>query len=437
MNNNYSEQTRKNTNIDGNLSSSNKSDSRSRQKQDSLYSNPNRRISRNTTMFGSRKQQIMLNVKTINDKAKGYDKFNIVAQRLFFGINSILNKNNPDFTTIQHAYSYAITGKTADSPIIEDNMFLSMANISVLQMHYYTETPGTKFNLRETHILADLCKKYNNALNFNLAAYLMEMRTGIYSREIFSAYNSGHTIYDDRSSMSDDDENKPDGSEDIFNNISLNNVLSNSKNAGEMAETLEFQRFIGVEPSLLLTLGTSLCRSVAVYDEYGRFGAESLVSTTITAVLENLSSLNSSLKTRVEAIIKNNNVKPPDLSLNSEICDYVKNMSKQDMIKINSCWLCLTYYNAIVLFMLDKIRKFYDKPCDQQQINTIAAIIHYYLYAIDGIYNNIRNIAHDRGDDYVDLLKVSKIVENMAESGDFCSYPKEFIEQKAETLYFG
>lgn len=57
-------------------------------------------------------------------------------------------------------------------------------------------------------------------------------------------------------------------------------------------------------------------------------------------------------------------------------------------------------------------------------------------YVIDNIYENIRSVFRDKGDDYIDLLKMSKIVENMVENGDFCSYPKEFCVEKAKTLYF-
>ena len=405
------------------------------QEQDSRYLNPIRRVSRNRTVFEeARKQQLMLNIRKINDRSYGDDRFYAIARRLFFGINSILNKNDPEFTTIQHAYSYAITGETADTPVIEDDMFLDMANICALQMSYNPERSSDKFNLKEIRILADLCKKYATT---TLAALMIEIRTGMFFKEAMITYSHGRTIYYDKSPIDDSDESwLCDDYYDAYNNMLLNNVLSNSKNANEMAKTLEFQRFIGAEPSLLLTLGTSLCRSVAFYNKYGRFGAESLASTAITAVLENLNSRNSNLKTRVEAILRNNNVKPPSISLNNEICDYVKSLSNSDIIRINSCGLCITYYNAIVLFVLDKIRQFYNQPCDQNQINTITAIIHYYLYAIDNIYENIRNVAHDRGDDYIDLLKMSKIVENMVENGDFCSYPKEFVEQKAKTLYF-
>lgn len=54
-------------------------------------------------------------------------------------------------------------------------------------------------------------------------------------------------------------------------------------------------------------------------------------------------------------------------------------------------------------------------------------------YNIDNIYENIRSVFRDKGDDYIDLLKMSKIVESMVESGDFCSYPKEFCVEKAKT----
>lgn len=219
--------------------------------------------------------------------------------------------------------------------------------------------------------------------------------------------------------------------EDYYNNIRLRDVIKQAPNADKVAETLEFKRFIGAEPSLLLTLGTRLCRSVAFYNKYSRFEAESLASTAITVVLENLSSRNSSLKTRVEAIIRNNNVKAPDISVNNEICDYAKNLSNSDIIRTSSCGLYSKYYNVIA-----KIRQFYNRPCNQNQINTIAAIIHYYLYAIDSIYENIRSIFHDKGDDYIDLLKRSKIVESMVEGGDFCSYPVEFCVEKAKALYF-
>lgn len=420
--------------------------------QDTDYINPVDRVNSIKRLSEAEKKELAINLKKVGRRAITETGFIVIAKRLFLAVNSLI-KNDSHFTTVQQAYYYAIFAKKADFPAIEANEFMDIAELFI---YYKCKRRGKAMDSNKTISPLEFKTILNLYRNYNMPCkptVLINMFLDIDSHD----YGSWRMDKDwfDTTSINDILFIADDGRtilnrkqedvapqivfvDDYYNNIKLRDTIKQASNADEVYKTLEFQRFVGAEPSLLLTLGTRrLRKSIVFYNEYGKFGVDPLASTAITSVLENLSSRNSSLKTRIETIIKNNNVKSPGISLNNEICDYAKNLSNSDIIRINSHGRYPTYYNVIALFLLDKIWQFYNQPCDQNQINTIAAIIHYYLYVIDTIYENIRSIFHDKGDDYIDLPKMSKIVENMIESGDFCSYPQEFCEEKAKMLYFG
>lgn len=107
------------------------------------------------------------------------------------------------------------------------------------------------------------------------------------------------------------------------------------------------------------------------------------------------------------------------------------------MDKYKNVGIGIDYYNAIVLYIFDKIKHFYNQRFSQEQVDFIASIIYYYLYPIFKIEHTIYDKSHDSDSRDFRSSKVSEIVKNMVENGDFCSYPSEFIEQKAKALYFG
>ena len=417
---------------------------------DAEYINPVDRVDNIKRLSELEKKELVISLKKVGRRAITETGFIVIAKRLFLAVNSLI-KNDSRFTTVQQAYYYAIFAKKADFPEIEANEFMDIAE---LYIYYNCKRRGKTMDAdkiispREFKTILNLCRNHNTPCEPTVfVSMFLDIDSHDYGSwrmdedwfDTTSINDALFTTSDGRPILNrkrDDAKPQVIHVDDYYNSVRLRNTIKQAPNADEVAETLEFQRFIGAEPSLLLTLGTSLCKSVTFYNKYGRFGAESLASTAITAVSENLSSRNSSLKTRVETIIRNNNVKSPDISLNNEICDYAKNLSNSDITRINSRGSYSTYYNVITLFILDKIWQFYNQPCDQNQINTIAAIIHYYLYVIDSIYENVRSIFHDKGDDYIDLLKMSKIVEDMVKNGDFCSYPSEFCVEKAKALYF-
>lgn len=225
--------------------------------------------------------------------------------------------------------------------------------------------------------------------------------------------------------------------DDLYNNMLFSKTLKHAKNADDVAKTLEFQRLVGSEPSLLLQFGTSFCTNFAVYRSYKKTGYKKYSSFYfITSELEP-NNLRDKFTTRIEAIIKNDSVKKPDISVNNEICSYISNLSTHDIAKYRNVGIGIDCYNTIILYIFDKIKHFYKQRFSQEQVDFIASIIYYYLYPIFRIQNTIYDKSHDSDSRDFCSSKVSKIVENMVKDGVFCSYPSEFVEQKAQALYFG
>lgn len=214
-------------------------------------------------------------------------------------------------------------------------------------------------------------------------------------------------------------------------------TLKHAKNADDVAKTLEFQRLVGSEPSLLLQFGTSFCTNFAVYRSYKKTGYKKYSSFYfITSELEP-NNLRDKFTTRIEAIIKNDSVKKPDISVNNELYSYISNLSTSKMNKYKNIGVGIGCYNAIILYIFDKIKHFYKQQFSQEQVDFIASIIYYYLYPIFRIQNTIYDKSNDSDSRNFSLSKVSKVVENMVKDGDFCLHTSEFIEQKAKILYFG
>ena len=433
--------------------------------KDTNFRNPVERVYSLKSLSDADKKALIINLKTVCRKAITEIGFRIIARQLFFAVNSLIDGKN-EFKTVQQAYAYALSGKEDGCPIIEANEFLDVAKLHLYAECVYRSGIKKYVNfptLLEIKILVDLCNNYNTRYNMTtLESIFIDIDNNNYGcipssagertvtntlldDSVFSI--DGHTIID-KSSFASNGQNTG-YLDDFYNNVRLRNVVKKAKNADKAYKTLEFQRFIGAEPSLLPAFGTIFCRYFAVYEMfYQNSGYKVVNSTCFNDILECIENDNSELNATISTIIKNNNVKAPDSSLNSEICSYVKTISSNDFERISSYTLHKTdYYNGIVLFLINKIKHYYDGTITQDAINTIAAIIYYYLRTINKAHNAIIDKLDNIGTsnsgslyggrkNYVDSNKFSKIIENMVENEDFCSYPIEFCVEKAKMLYF-
>ena len=433
--------------------------------KDANFRNPVERIYSLESLSDADKKALIINLKTVCRKAIIEVGYIAIARRLFFAVNSLIDGKN-EFKTVQQAYAYAISGEKTNSFMIEANEFLDVVKLYIYVRCIYLNSSRdyARFpDLREIKILVNLCNNYgtrydattlesifididNNDYGYSSALTGEPTTTNnkLLDDNLFKTID-GNTIIDNNNLI--DNSQSTGYLEDIYNNVRLRDIIKKAKNADEAYKTLEFQRFIGAEPSLLPAFGTVFCGSFAIYEMiYKNNGCVN--STCFNDILACIENDNSELNAAVSTIIKNNSVKAPDSSLNSEICSYIKTISSNDFEQISSYTLHKTdYYNGIVLFLINKIKHYYDGTITQDAINTIAAIIHYYLHTINKAHNAIIDKLDSIGTsnsgslyggrrNYVDSNKFSKIIENMVENEDFCSYPIEFCVEKAKMLYF-
>ena len=408
---------------------------------DSRFLNPISRISKLDYLPESDKRSLKLNIKKIARKAVCRMFYYPIARRLFFAINSLISKDSR-FTTIQQAYSYAFSGKTTGSLNISHDDFTTLIWLyeRVWRRDNTAEDNTSKLLIspREILILHELAHK-NTVFAKNMLE-IIDVLIYVRKRPLIDTLDSNPFFYKNDSSapkktssngyinMNTDDE---------YNNMLFSNVLKHAKNADDVVKTLEFQRLVGSEPSLLLQFGTSFCTNFAIYRSYKETDYKKYSSFYfITSELEP-NNLRDRFTARIEAIIKNDSVKKPDISVNNEIYSYISNLSTSKLNKYKNVGTGIGYYNAIILYIFDKIKHFYKRRFSQEQVDFIASIIYYYLYPIFRIQSIIYDKSHDSDSRDFRLSKVSKIIENMVKNGDFCLYTSEFIEQKAKTLYFG
>lgn len=410
--------------------------------EDFWYLNPIDRIFKLNSLPEADRRNLELNIKKIARKAICDKFYYTIARRLFYATNSLIDNNN-QFTTVQQAYSYALSGETFDSPTIPAADFITLAELysCVWRAHNHDENGINELiSLREMIILLEIMHKNhvfkdNIASVLNMLAYVRE--ESLIDRLGFDSFFDDDTIFGARKNTFIGRINM----DDLYNNIQFSNILEKAENANGVVKTLEFQRLIGSEPSLLLQFGTGFCNDFAIcnFCKATSIYGKNLIFDIFIKDLEP-NSLGATFMARIETIIKNNSVKKPDISVNNEICSYISSLSTHDITKYRNVGIGIDYYNAIVLYIFDKIKYFYEQKFSQKQVDFIASIIYYYLYPIYNIEGIIHDKSHDNdGENSLRfrLSKLSKIVENMVKDGDFCSYPSEFIEQKAETLYFG
>lgn len=410
--------------------------------EDFMFLNPINRISKLNCLSEADRRSLELNIKKIMRKAVCDKFYYTIARRLFFAINSLIGNNR--FTTVQQAYSYALSGETYDSPAVSAADFTTLAELysCVWRAHNHNENGINELiSLREMIILLEITHKNhvfkdNITTVLNMLAYVRE--ESLIDRLRFDSLIDEAVFGTQKKTF-----NGGTNMDDLYNNIRFSDVLRRAENTDEVGKTLEFQRLVGSEPSLLLQFGTGFCNDFAIYNFCRKtnpciYDEDQIFDIFIKDLEPN--NLGATFMARIEAIIKNNSVKKPDISVNNEICSYISNLSTFDIAKYKNAGIGIDYYNAIVLYIFDKIKHFYNQQFSQKQVNTIASIIYYYLYPIYRIEGIIHDKSHDsNGENSLRfrLSKLSKIVENMVKDGDFCSYPSEFIEQKAKTLYFG
>lgn len=433
--------------------------------KDADFRNPVERVHSLKSLSDGDKKALIINLKTVCRKAIVEIGYRIIARQLFFAVNSLIDGKN-EFKTIQQAYTYALSGEKANPFIIKAGEFLDVAKLYLyVKCMYRNGKNYAKFPaLREIKILVNLCHNYgvrydattlesifididNNDYGYR-SSFTGEPTTTNNKLSISSLFRTidGHIIIDNNSLI--DDSQNTGYLDDLYNNIRLRNVVKRAKNADKAYKTLEFQRFIGAEPTLLPAFGTIFCQTFAVYEMLYQNNGYIINDTSFNDILACIENDKSELNGFVSTIIKDNSVKAPDSSLNSEICSYVKTISDNKFERIRLYTLHKTdYYNGIALFLINKIKHYYDSSITQDAINTIAAIIHYYLHPL----NKARNAILDKLDsknsgnscslyggrrNYVDSDKFSKIIESMVKNEDFCSYPIEFCVEKAKMLYF-
>lgn len=434
--------------------------------EDANFRNPVERVYSLKSLSDADKKALIINLKTVCRKAITEIGFRIIARQLFFAVNSFIDGKNR-FKTIQQAYAYALSGEEDGCPTIEANEFLDIIKLYLYVRCMYRRDKLNYMDfptIREIKTLVNLCHNYSirydaitlesifidiDCNDYGYSSFLTGEPTTTNNRlsddSLFRTID-GHTIIDNNS-FTEDSQNTG-HLEDLYNTVRLRNVVKKAKNADKAYKTLEFQRFIGAEPSLLPAFGTIFCMSFAVYEMiYKNNGSRFVNPTCFNDILECVENDNSELNAAVSTIIKNNSVKAPDASLNSEICSYIKTISNKNFERISSYTLHkIDYYNGIALFLINKIKHYYRSSITQDAVNTIAAIIHYYLRAINKMHNAIidkldsinpsNNNLYGGRMNYVDSNKFSKIIENMVKNEDFCSYPIEFCVEKAKMLYF-
>ena len=412
--------------------------------EDFWYLNPIDRVSKLNSLPEADRRSLELNIKKIMRKAVCDKFYYTIARRLFYAINSLIDKDS-QFATVQQVYSYAFLGETFDSPIVPAADFTTLAELysCVWRAHNHDENGINELiSLREMIILLEIMHKNhvfkdNIVSVLNMLAYVRE--ESLIDRLGFDSFLD-ETVFSTRKKPISNGINM----DDLYNNIQFSDVLRRAEKADDVVKTLEFQRLVGSEPSLLLQFGTGFCNDFAIYNFCRTTNPyiydEDQIFNIFVKDLELNSLLGATFMARIEAIIKNDSVKKPDISVNNEICSYISSLSTFDIAKYKNVGIGIDYYNAIVLYMFDKIKHFYEQKFNQEQVDFIASIIYYYLYPIYRIESIIHDKSHNSNSDgglRFRLSKVSKIVENMVRDGDFCSYPSEFIEQKAKALYFG
>lgn len=437
--------------------------------QNPEYINPVDRVYGIKSLSDADKKELIINLKKVSRKTIKNFSFVTVARHLFLAVNSLI-KNDSRFKTVQQAYSYAISGEKADFPKIEATEFMDIAELSVCYYDKRHEKPMSQnkvLSIRELKTIIGLCRNYNMPCKPTVfASMLLDIDNHDYGSHLMDDYKFDMTPINNTLFVSHgrnallNEESPIISAYDMYNNMRLRSIVGQAKSAEEVYKTLEFQRFKGDEPSLLLNFGVDFCRWLALYEMFfGNSESEyaGIDSPQFYHIDESATSFyNKEIADTVDYIIKHNHVKASDFNLDNEIRDYIDN----DMSTADWEWLRksrsndLKYKNLLIMFLIKKVKDYYNSEFDEAQVNKIAAIIYYYFYPINKAYDYIcEKIKSDLKDpeaakkyvffaenlyvpDIIDTKKLSKIIQNMVENGDFSSYPKEFIEQKITTQYF-
>lgn len=435
------------------------------------YINPVDRVDNIKRLSEADKKELAINLKKVGRRAITETGFVVIAKRLFLAVNSLI-KNDSRFTTVQQAYHYAIFAKKADSPEIEADEFMDIAELYI----YYNCKRGKTMDAdkiispREFKTILNLCRNYNMPCKPTVFINMfLDIDTHHYGswrmdEDLFDRTSINDALFttDDRRTILNRKRVNEEPSiipvDDYYNNVRLCDAIRQANNADEAYKTLEIQRFIGAEPSLLLHFGVNLSLYLATYKMLHENAFRIVIEDSLFGnIMDATSVYNRELNNIVSTIISSNSVKASDLNLNNEICDYISSdiLSEDDWDVIGRySWRGPAYYAIITLFLMKKIKDYYNSEFNQTQINTIAAVIYYYLYPMKIIYNDIFDkIKYDRKTpetakkyysftehqstrDLVDFNLLYKIMRQMVNDGDFCSYPREFCVEKAKMLYF-
>lgn len=436
------------------------------------YINPVDRVDSIKCLSDVDKKELAINLKKVGRKAITETDFIAIAKRLFLAVNSLI-KNDSRFTTVQQAYHYAIFAKKDSSLEIQANEFMDIAE---LYIYYNCKRRGKTMDVnkiispREFKTILNLCRNYNMPCRSTvLVNMFLEIDSHDYGswrmsedwfdrtpiNDALFTTDDGRTILN-RKRVNEEPQITP--VDDYYNNVRLRDAIRQANNADEAYKTLEIQRFIGAKPSPLLYFGVDLNLYLAIYKMRYENAFRIVIEDSLFGnIMDATSVYNKELNNIVSTIISSNSVKASDLNLNNEICDYISSdiLSEDDWDIIGKySWRELAYYAIIILFLMKKIKDYYDREFNQTQVNTIAAVIYYYLYPMKIIYNDIFDkieydrktpetakkyysfTEHESTRDLVDFNLLYKIMRQMVNDGDFCSYPREFCVEKAKMLYF-